>query len=74
MDGEAEHHAETAEEAVRAAYERDETDEFVTPTTVGEEARIRPGDSVHRASTSGPTGCARWSPPSPAPASTASRR
>ena len=29
-----------------AAYERDETDEFITPTTVGEEARIRPGDSV----------------------------
>ena len=27
-------------------YERDETDEFITPTLVGEEARIRPGDSV----------------------------
>jgi 2,3-bisphosphoglycerate-independent phosphoglycerate mutase len=46
MDGEGDHHAQTAEDAVRAAYERDETDEFVTPTTVGEEARIRPGDSV----------------------------
>jgi 2,3-bisphosphoglycerate-independent phosphoglycerate mutase len=46
VDGEGDHHAETGEEAVEAAYERDETDEFITPTTVGEEARIRPGDSV----------------------------
>jgi 2,3-bisphosphoglycerate-independent phosphoglycerate mutase len=33
-------------EAVRAAYERDETDEFIKATVVGEEARIRSGDSV----------------------------
>jgi 2,3-bisphosphoglycerate-independent phosphoglycerate mutase len=46
VDGEGEHHAETGEAAVKAAYERDETDEFITPTTVGGEARIRPGDSV----------------------------
>jgi 2,3-bisphosphoglycerate-independent phosphoglycerate mutase len=46
VEGEAEHHADTGEQAVRDAYERDETDEFITPTTVGEEARIRPGDSV----------------------------
>jgi 2,3-bisphosphoglycerate-independent phosphoglycerate mutase len=46
VEGKAEHHADTGEEAVRAAYERDETDEFITPTTVGDEARIRPGDSV----------------------------
>jgi 2,3-bisphosphoglycerate-independent phosphoglycerate mutase len=46
VDGEGDHHAETGEQAVRDAYERDETDEFITPTTVGEEARIRPGDSV----------------------------
>jgi 2,3-bisphosphoglycerate-independent phosphoglycerate mutase len=46
VDGEAEHHADTGEQAVRDAYERDETDEFITPTTVGEEAKIRPGDSV----------------------------
>ena len=47
VDGEAEgRHADTAEAAVRAAYERDETDEFVKPTLVGEEARIRAGDSV----------------------------
>jgi 2,3-bisphosphoglycerate-independent phosphoglycerate mutase len=46
VHGKAEHHYETAEAAAKAAYERDETDEFITPTTVGEEARIRPGDSV----------------------------
>jgi 2,3-bisphosphoglycerate-independent phosphoglycerate mutase len=46
VDGEGEHHADTGTEAVKAAYERDETDEFIAPTTVGEEARIRPGDSV----------------------------
>ena len=46
LEGTADHHADTGEEAVRAAYERDETDEFITPTTVGEEAAIRPGDSV----------------------------
>jgi 2,3-bisphosphoglycerate-independent phosphoglycerate mutase len=46
VDGEGEHHADSGEAAVRAAYERDETDEFIAPTTVGDEARIRPGDSV----------------------------
>jgi 2,3-bisphosphoglycerate-independent phosphoglycerate mutase len=46
LEGKGEHHAASGEEAVRAAYERDETDEFITATTVGEEARIRPGDSV----------------------------
>jgi len=45
-EGTAAHHAETGEAAVRAAYERDETDEFITATTVGEEARIRSGDAV----------------------------
>jgi 2,3-bisphosphoglycerate-independent phosphoglycerate mutase len=40
------HHADDGAAAVRAAYERGETDEFVTATTVGDEARIRPGDSV----------------------------
>jgi 2,3-bisphosphoglycerate-independent phosphoglycerate mutase len=33
-------------EAVRAAYERDETDEFIKPTVVGDEGRIRDGDAV----------------------------
>ena len=39
-------HADSGEEAVRAAYERDETDEFIKPTLVGEEAVIRDGDAV----------------------------
>ena len=46
VHGRAEHHADSGEAAARAAYGRDETDEFITPTTVGEEARIRPGDAV----------------------------
>jgi 2,3-bisphosphoglycerate-independent phosphoglycerate mutase len=46
VDGEAEFTAESGEAAVRAAYERDETDEFIKPTLVGEEGRIRPGDQV----------------------------
>ena len=46
MEGKGEHQAESGEAAAEAAYERGETDEFMTPTTVGEEARIRPGDSV----------------------------
>jgi 2,3-bisphosphoglycerate-independent phosphoglycerate mutase len=46
VKGEAEFGAETGEEAVRAAYERGETDEFIKPTLVGEEGRIRAGDSV----------------------------
>jgi 2,3-bisphosphoglycerate-independent phosphoglycerate mutase len=46
VHGEAEHEADSGEAAAKAAYERDETDEFIIPTTVGDEARIRPGDSV----------------------------
>lgn len=46
VHGKAPHHAETAVQAVRDAYDRDETDEFVTATTVGDEATIRPGDKV----------------------------
>jgi 2,3-bisphosphoglycerate-independent phosphoglycerate mutase len=45
-EGTAEHRAESGEQAVKDAYERDETDEFITATTVGEEARIRRGDAV----------------------------
>jgi 2,3-bisphosphoglycerate-independent phosphoglycerate mutase len=44
--GEAEFSADSGEAAVRAAYERGETDEFIRPTLVGEEGRIRDGDSV----------------------------
>jgi 2,3-bisphosphoglycerate-independent phosphoglycerate mutase len=39
-------HADSGEAAVRAAYERGETDEFIKPTLVGEEGRVREGDSV----------------------------
>jgi 2,3-bisphosphoglycerate-independent phosphoglycerate mutase len=46
VDGAAEFHADSGVDAVEAAYARGETDEFIEPTTVGEEARIRPGDSV----------------------------
>jgi 2,3-bisphosphoglycerate-independent phosphoglycerate mutase len=44
--GLAEHAAPTGPAAVRAAYARGETDEFVGATLVGDEGRIRPGDSV----------------------------
>ncbi len=46
VHGRAPHRADSGEQAVRDAYEREETDEFVEPTLVGEEARIRAGDSV----------------------------
>ena len=46
VHGRADHSAASGEEAVRAAYERGETDEFIEPTLVGAEARIRPQDSV----------------------------
>jgi len=46
VHGTAEHHADTAKAAAEAAYARDETDEFITATTVGDEATIRSGDSV----------------------------
>jgi len=46
VDGVAEHHVQRASDAAREAYARDETDEFIAATTVGGEARIRPGDSV----------------------------
>jgi 2,3-bisphosphoglycerate-independent phosphoglycerate mutase len=46
VEGKAEFSADSGEAAVRAAYERGETDEFIKPTLVGEEGRIRPGDSV----------------------------
>jgi 2,3-bisphosphoglycerate-independent phosphoglycerate mutase len=45
-EGVAGHRAATGEQAVRDAYERGETDEFITPVSVGDEGRIRPGDSV----------------------------
>ncbi|MGH2839477.1 MAG: 2,3-bisphosphoglycerate-independent phosphoglycerate mutase [Solirubrobacteraceae bacterium] len=44
--GLSDHTAATAGEAVRAGYERGETDEFILPTAVGAEGTIRAGDSV----------------------------
>jgi 2,3-bisphosphoglycerate-independent phosphoglycerate mutase len=46
VHGHAEHRANSGEAAAREAYDRDETDEFIQPVLVGEEARIRPEDSV----------------------------
>jgi 2,3-bisphosphoglycerate-independent phosphoglycerate mutase len=46
VHGRAAHSAGSGEQAVREAYEHGETDEFIEPTTVGAEARIRSGDSV----------------------------
>lgn len=46
VHGKAAHAAPNAAAAMRDAYERGETDEFVTATTVGDEALIRPGDAV----------------------------
>jgi 2,3-bisphosphoglycerate-independent phosphoglycerate mutase len=39
-------HADTAHDAARQAYARDETDEFIQPTVIGEPALVRTGDSV----------------------------
>jgi len=46
VHGTAAHHVAAAGDAAREAYARGETDEFITATTVGADARIRPGDSV----------------------------
>ena len=46
VHGRAAHHAADAASAASAAYERGETDEFIAPTLVGADGRIRPQDSV----------------------------
>jgi 2,3-bisphosphoglycerate-independent phosphoglycerate mutase len=47
VHGRAEHRAASGAEAAREAYNRGETDEFITPVLVGDsDSRIRPGDSV----------------------------
>ncbi len=46
VHGRAPHSAATGAQAVQAAYDRGETDEFVEPTLVGQEARIGAGDGV----------------------------
>lgn len=43
---EAEHSADDAVAAVEAAYARDETDEFVTPTVIGDGAPLKDGDGI----------------------------
>ena len=44
VHGRGDHHAGDGVAAVRAAYARGETDEFITPTSVGAEGRIGEGD------------------------------
>jgi 2,3-bisphosphoglycerate-independent phosphoglycerate mutase len=44
--GKADYHAESGADAVRAAYERGETDEFILPTLVGTDQMIAQADSV----------------------------
>lgn len=46
VHGTAFQHAATPADAIAGAYARGETDEFITATTIGEEATVRPGDSV----------------------------
>jgi 2,3-bisphosphoglycerate-independent phosphoglycerate mutase len=46
VHGRAEHRAASGAEAVRGAYERDQSDEFIKPVLVGEEGQIRPHDTV----------------------------
>jgi 2,3-bisphosphoglycerate-independent phosphoglycerate mutase len=46
VHGRAEHKAESGTGAIRQAYELEQTDEFIEPVLVGQEARICPGDSV----------------------------
>jgi len=46
VHGRAPYRADSGEQAVTDAYRRGETDEFIEPTLVDGDARIRPGDSV----------------------------
>jgi 2,3-bisphosphoglycerate-independent phosphoglycerate mutase len=46
VSGEAEFSAATGEKAVLQAYERGETDEFIEPTLVGDEGKLREDDSA----------------------------
>jgi len=46
VEGKADHTAPTGAAAVRDAYGRGETDEFIVPTLVGDEGRVREGDAV----------------------------
>ena len=44
--GNAEYHCRSAVEALQAAYERDESDEFVKATTIGDAVPLEPADGV----------------------------
>ena len=76
VGGQAPHHADTGVDAVKQAYGRDETDEFISPDA----GRRRGARSATRtrssASTSAPTACARscarWPTQDPQPPSTGS--
>ena len=46
VSADAEHHAATVSEALSAAYERGESDEFVKPTTIGQPVRVGPDDAL----------------------------
>lgn len=46
VSGDAEHQAATASEALSAAYERGESDEFVKPTTIGQPVSVGPDDAM----------------------------
>ncbi|MEE4174582.1 MAG: 2,3-bisphosphoglycerate-independent phosphoglycerate mutase [Xanthomonadales bacterium] len=46
VEGRADHHAATASDALTEAYARDEGDEFVAPTRIGDYAGMKDGDSV----------------------------
>ncbi|MFB6153143.1 MAG: 2,3-bisphosphoglycerate-independent phosphoglycerate mutase [Halodesulfurarchaeum sp.] len=46
VNREAEHHADTAVEAVRESYDRGDTDEFVEPTTIDDAPPLHDGDAV----------------------------
>ena len=51
--------AASSEEAIAASYEREETDEFVKPTVIGDYDGVADGRRRRSSSTSAPTGRAR---------------
>lgn len=46
VDGQSNYHAESATAALSAAYAREENDEFVKPTVIGEPVMVEDGDSI----------------------------
>ena len=46
VDGNGDHRADSGRAALRAAYRRDESDEFVEPTVIGDFPGVRDGDAV----------------------------